>query len=40
MWLNVFLSLVIILCTFLLPETKGMMLIDKITDENPAECPE
>ena len=40
MWLNVVLSLLIIFCTFFLPETKGMALIDKITDENPADRQE
>jgi MFS family permease len=32
MWLNVGLSILIILCTFLLPETKGIELTDKISE--------
>ena len=33
MWLNVGQSLLIIMVTFLLPETKGMVLTDKISEE-------
>jgi response regulator of citrate/malate metabolism len=37
MWLNVGQSLMIILLTFFLPETKGVKLIDKISEDNPAD---
>jgi uncharacterized membrane-anchored protein YitT (DUF2179 family) len=40
MWLNVGQSLMIILLTFFLPETKGVKLIDKITEDNPADHQE
>lgn len=40
MWLNVGQSLLIILLTFFLPETKGVNLLDKITEENPADNQE
>ena len=33
MWMNVGQSIIIILSTFLLPETKGMVLADKINEE-------
>jgi hypothetical protein len=39
MWMNVGQSIIIILTTFLLPETKGLVLSDKINEE-PKVAPE